>query len=371
MRSRFQDGFRRELLSLFYLALEMTGLIIMINRRNAFIILPVLLLGVTGISRADSVLGVASAYNLLALGYGTTPGTISVSSDVGGRIAASGRVLNAPVVGQSLINDPYAALADGYLMVAGSGVSSGEHTNVQASGSIYALGADSSQFNFNDGGSLVSSGASPIDFSSLSTSLDAESLYLGSLLTTGQVLTAGQSGFPSGANPSWLVLDGTSAAVDIFDITAAQLANVNDPLDIVVPNGATVIINVSGTADSLGGGIYINGIQPSQTGDAGANVLFNFDDATSVSLGGQFTASMLAPFAVVVGNSSIDGTIIAAQIADSGEVHNAEFTGSLPSPPTAATPEPGSLVLLGTGMMGIAGLKLCKRTMDRGSPRPV
>jgi choice-of-anchor A domain-containing protein len=349
----------------------MIGLAIMINRKNSFILLPVLLLGVTGILRADSVLGVASAYNLVALGYGTTPGTISLSSDVGGRIAAAGRVLNAPEVGQSLINDPYAALADGYLMVAGGGVGSGQHTNVQANGLIYAPGASSSQFNFNDGGSLENTGASPIDFSSLSASLDEESLYLGSLLTTGEVLTEGQPGFPSGADPSWVVLYGNSALVDVFDITAAQLASVNNPLDIDVPSGATVIIDVAGTSDSLGGGIYINGVQPSQTSNAGADVLFNFDDATSVSLGGQFTASMLAPFAVVTGNSSIDGTIIAAQIADNGEVHNAEFTGDLPSPPTAAAPEPGSLMLLASGMMGIAGLTLCKRIKDRVSPQPV
>jgi choice-of-anchor A domain-containing protein len=280
---------------------------------------------------------------------------------VGGRIAAAGEVLNAPDVGQSLVNDPYASQAGGYLMVAGGGMGAGEKMNVQSYGNVYAPGAGNGQFNFNAGGSLVKSGTSPINFSALSSTLDAESLYLGTLLPSGQVLTTGQTGFPSNANPSWLVLYGTNPTVDVFNITAAQLASVNNPLDIVVPSGATAIINVAGTSDSLGGGIYINGGLPSQTGDAGADVLFNFDDATSVSLNGQFTASMLAPFADVVGNSSIDGTIIAAQIADSGEVHNAEFVGELPNPPAAATPEPGSLVLLGTGMIGIAVLLFSKR----------
>ncbi len=337
------------------------------NRKTVLFFLPIFLCGFSGISHADSVLGAAGAYNLVALGYGSTAGTISDNSDVGGRIAAAGAVLNAPEVGQSLVNDPYAALAGGYLMVAGGGVSPGEHTNVQANGNVYAPGADRSQFNFNYGGSLVSTGASPINFSSLGTALDAESLYLGTLVPTGQILTEGQPGFPRGANPSWVVLSGSSAVEDVFNITAAQLGNVNNPLDIVVPNGATVIVNVAGTSDSLGGGIYINGSQPSQTGDAGADVLFNFDDATSVSLGAQFTASMLAPFADVTGNSSIDGTIIAAAIADNGEVHNAEFTGSLPSPPSAVTPEPGGLLLLGTGMLGTAGLMLWKRRTDRVS----
>jgi hypothetical protein len=135
-----------------------------------------------------------------------------------------------------------------------------------------------------------------------------------------------------------------------------------------VPSGATAIINVAGTSDSLGGAIYINGSQPSETSDAGADILFNFDDATSISLGGQFTASMLAPFAVVTGNSSIDGTIMAAQIADNGEVHNAEYTGQLPVALTAVTPEPSTLLLLGSGMLGIAGLLQRKKRIGRATP---
>jgi len=329
----------------------------MIDLRVLLSLLCLLLYGSTGVLHADSILGVAGAYNLVALGYGSTPGNISVSSDVGGRIAAAGEVVSAPEVGQSLVYDSFGTLAAGYLEVAGGGV--GGHTNVQANGSIYAPGASSSQFNFNYGGTLVTTGASPINFATLANTLDSESLYLGSLLSTGQVLTHGQPGFPSGANPSWTVLYGTSATLDVFDITAAELASVNNPLDIDVPAGATVIINVAGSSDTLGGAIYINGVQPSETSNLGANVIFNFDDASSVALNGQFTASMLAPFAEVTGNSSIDGTIIAAEIVDGGEVHNDEFTGNLP---TAVTPEPGGLILLGTGMMVIACLTLLRRS---------
>jgi len=214
----------------------------MMNRRAVLcLLLSACLAGYAGVSRADSVLGVAGAYNLVALGYGSTAGTISVSSDVGGRIAAAGEVLNAPDVGQSLVNDPYASQAGGYLMVAGGGMGAGEKMNVQSYGNVYAPGAGNGQFNFNAGGSLVKSGTSPINFSALSSTLDAESLYLGTLLPSGQVLTTGQTGFPSNANPSWLVLYGTNPTVDVFNITAAQLASVNNPLDIVVPSGATAI----------------------------------------------------------------------------------------------------------------------------------
>ena len=298
----------------------------MIIRNNAFILLPVLLLGFPLVSRADSFPGDASAYRLIALGYGNNLGTINLGSDTGGRIAAAHKVQSAPGMGKLPIGGPFASLADD---------------------------------------SPASMGASPIDFDSLGAPLDAEGLYLGSLLTVGEVLTAGQPGFPSGADPSWVVLCGSSDFVDIFNISAAQFASADHPLDIEVPSGATVILNVAGTPDSLGGGISINGVQPSQTGAAAADVPVHFAGAASASLDGQFTASLLASLASMTGNPPVHGTIIVHAIADNGVVRNAEFTGDLPSPPTAVTPEPGSLLLLGSGTMGIACLALRKRSMGR------
>jgi choice-of-anchor A domain-containing protein len=221
------------------------------DRRIALFLLPLGLIScTTAIARAESVLGVASAYNLVALGNGSTAGNITDSSDVGGRVAAAGTVDLASVA-QSLVNDPYASLAGSYLLVADGGVASGDNIHVMATGNAFAPGATAGNFSFNAGGSLVTTGLSPINFTSLSSTLDAESLYLGALLPTGQVIASGQPGFPGGANPSWLALVGTNATLDIFNITAAQLASINNPLDIVVPAGATVIINVSGTSDSL------------------------------------------------------------------------------------------------------------------------
>ena len=297
----------------------------MISRKNAFILLPVLLLGFPLVSRADSFPGVASAYRLIALGYENNLGAISLSSDTGGRIAAAHKVHSAPGTGKLPIGGPFSALADD---------------------------------------SLASMGASPIDFDSLGTPLDAEGLYLGPLLTVGEVLTVGQPGFPSDADPSWVALCGSSDFVDILNISAAQFASADHPLDIEVPSGATVILNVAGMPDSLGG-IYINGVHPSQTGAAAADVPVHFPGAASDSLDGQFTASLLTSLAIMSGNPPVHGTTIVHAIADNGVVHNAEFTGDLPSPPTAVTPEPGSLLLLGSGTMGIACLALRKRSMGR------
>jgi len=297
----------------------------------------------------------------VALGYGATLGTIRDSSDIGGRVAAANTV-DLSAVGQSLMNDPYGSLAGGYLVVAGGGVVSGDDITLLSNGNAYAPGSAGSNFSLHAGGSLVTTGPSPIDFTNLRTTLDAESLYLGSLMATGQALTSGEPGFPSGANPSWLVLLGNNATLNVFSLTATQLAS--SQLDIVVPSGATAIINVSGSASNpyaLNSQININGSQLSNTSDAAAEVLFNFDDATSVSLNAEINGAVLAPFAEITGGSEIDGTVIGAQIDDNGEADNAEFIGYLPWPSSAA-PEPGSLILFATGLAWIALLLRRKST---------
>jgi choice-of-anchor A domain-containing protein len=324
-----------------------------VNRKIALSVLFFGIVSTPCVGHANSIFGVASAYNLVALGNGSVAGNISDTSDVGGRVAAAGTV-SLSSVGQSLLNDQNGSLANGYLVVAGAGVTSGDDIHLLNYGNAYAPGATSSNFSFNNGGSLLHPTTPPIDFTSLSATLDAESLYLSSLIPNGKLLTQGQAGFPSNANPSWLVLSGTSTTLNVFNLTASQLAN--QQLDIVVPTGSTVMINVSGTSDTLGSQININGNQLSNTSDAASNVLFNFANATSLSLQAEMNGAVLAPYATVTGSSEISGTVIAAQINDNGEVDNAEFTGILPAPTIAVTPEPASIALLGAGMAGVAGL---------------
>lgn len=316
------------------------------------------------VSYADSApFGVLSAYNLVALGTVDSngnpviAGNVATGSDVEGRIAAANQVTQATTIGSSLGSDPYGSLAGGYAMVAGNGVATQGYFNVNGGGNVYATGGS---YNFNDGGKLVSSGADPINFSSLRAAMDTETIELASLTSNGVV----GAPTPVGGNPSWLVLSGTSKSLNVFTLTAAQFASANNPIDIQVPAGSTVIINVEGTRVTLGTGIYVNGVQESDSNNDGGDILFNFANATTVAIDGQLDGAILAPFATLSGGSQMGGNFIAAAISSTGEVHNEEFDGTLPTfvtpdgSPTgspagspAATPEPGSLTLMGSGIL--------------------
>jgi choice-of-anchor A domain-containing protein len=301
--------------------------------------------------------GAASAFNLVALGTvngggGTViAGNIGTSADVEGRIAAANDVTQASTVGATLGSDPWGSLADGYAIVAGGGVTANSSININGGGNVYAP-TNSAHYNWNETpqGVVVSTGPGPINFTGLRTSLDDLTLQLAALTSNG--VTGAPT--PPGGNPSWLVLSGTSTTLNVFTVTAAQFSSSNHPLDISVPTGSTVIINVEGANVSLGAGIYFNGQQEGDSNNDNGDILFNFSNASTVSIDGQLDGAVLAPFAVFTSDSQVGGNIIAAQVGLTGEVHNIEFDGTLPSP--SETPEPGTISLLGTGLLFIACL---------------
>ncbi|MBS1815533.1 MAG: choice-of-anchor A family protein [Acidobacteria bacterium] len=316
----------------------------------------VALSGLSAFSHADTLpFGAASAYNLVALGSTNGSGSvvlagnISTSADITGRVAAANMVTAGTTIGSSLNSDPYGYAAT-FDLISNNGLNAGSTFNINSHGNVYAPGTNGS-FNFNGGGHRVTSGGSGLDFEALRTTLTAETASLASLVPNGVNLGTNAPGV---INPSFYVLKGTSNTLNVFNITAVQLADTNHPIDIEAPAGSTIIVNVSGTDATVGTGIYYNGHQNSGDSNANSNILFNFPDALTVTVHGQFNASMLAPYAFLSGNAQMGGTFIAAQIGQTGEVHNVEFTGNLTS--IASTPEPGTFALLGTGALSIAGM---------------
>jgi choice-of-anchor A domain-containing protein len=216
----------------------------------------------------------------------------------------------------------------------------------------------------------VTGGSSPINFSVLQTQIYNLSGQLAGLTANGLVCSVNNSGSmvakggcPSNPihfnpnsqhyNPSWIVLYGTAPTINVFNITQAEFQN-NDNLDIEVPTGSTVIINVAGTSDKLQRDIYFQGTTVT---DANAStLLFNFAAATSVTIDGQIFATVLAPYASLSGGSQMGGVFIAASIGSTGQVHYDPFGGTLPYGVCSNTPAALSVTsaAVNTGTVGVA-----------------
>jgi choice-of-anchor A domain-containing protein len=137
-------------------------------------------------------------------------------------------------------------------------------------------------------------------------------------------------------------IDGNQVA--IFHVTAAELFGSGfDRLELNLNNAQTVLINVSGT-NVLMDKNFANGFTNNES-----KILFNFYEAESLTVTRNFRGGIFAPFAAVTQvNTNIDGSVIAASLAQTAEIHDVRFRGYLPF---TAVPEPSGAVL---AMIGAA-----------------
>jgi choice-of-anchor A domain-containing protein len=327
------------------------------------------------IGRANAgSLGVASDYALIAL-----TGDIDYSGpDITGRIAAAGDIQftqpygtnqNAVGIGDAL--PLTGTTADPYAIVAGGQISTtdGFHVAIDKGGNVISgTPSNSNLVWFNDGGSLKSGSfllntVTPTSFATLDASLDALSAQYAKLAATSIPMSSGNAIYLTGLDPK----------LNVFYITAAQfsVAANQQHLDILAPTTSTVIINVIGcnaspTACVLNSTPYINGNEETATNSG--NILFNFPDAKELTVFcDQMTTktncqaldgAILAPYADLSGGGELGGTVMVASDDYSGQINYEPFDGTLPPgfPPVNVVPEPGSLGLLGIGILSLAGL---------------
>jgi len=181
-----------------------------------------------------------------------------------------------------------------------------------------------------------------------------------STLTAASSQLAGESGTALTKTGNSLVIT-ASDPYNVFSLDGALLSQntlIGYDFDIAGTSD-TVVVNVSGqTLNLKDKGINFGGF-PDQVAQS-TNVLWNFFEATSLTLGPQWLGSILAPFAQVSNQTPIEGALVARSFVQGGEMHIQPFAGTV-----SAVPLPPSLLLFISALVGLGLVGYSRRGRSR------
>jgi choice-of-anchor A domain-containing protein len=261
-----------------------------------------------------------SSFNLIATGAVSTQSDIEGSAVIGGNLNGATFFNNS----SDLPANP---------SVYEYGTISNTNVNISNGGNLYYTGT-TSQVNFNGGGQHYTT--LPNTLSAYTTPLTQLSTKLGTLAATAGTSIVNGSFNANGAT-----------GLVVFNLTASQLATdlSNNQVTFSGNPGVTgFIVNVTGNF-AEGSSTNFNTAQQ--------NALFNFTNATSVTLG-NWKTSVLAPSATLnIQNGFLDGSVFAGSFTGGGELHNDNlYDGALPSSVPESTT--WAMMLAGFAMVGFA-----------------
>lgn len=250
-------------------------------------------------------LGPAADFNLFVLNDLNQP-----SSDTEGK-AAIGR--NASLAGYSVGDKlPMAPFGAQDVLVVGGNLTftSGAVYNGNI---VYGVSSNLPIYPVSTTGGTVYQGT-PIDFNAASAHLNTLSAQLAFYPPNGSVTLQFGGMFLQGDDPQ----------LNVFSVNSADMATIND-LQIHVPNGSVVLVNVTGGSTSWSGGFEL-------FGTARNNVLFNFYNVPQLTISGiDVTASILAPTTSVNFIAGVqNGQMICYNMTGQGQFNNAPFQGVVP-----------------------------------------
>lgn len=120
-------------------------------------------------------------------------------------------------------------------------------------------------------------------------------------------------------------------------------------------NAQRVLFNV--TNSNPAGVLYINAnFLADAANQWGSKFLWNFENATSISIGAQFGGTILATGADVGNSANIEGTLVAHYVLQAAEIHSRPLDAGFASAIPAAVPVPGAAPLFLSALAGLGAL---------------
>ena len=147
-----------------------------------------------------------------------------------------------------------------------------------------------------------------------------------------------------------------SSGVAVFNLDNTTSASVFSAGEFsFAANGASTIIINSSVSSAVIGANFLGG----QAQSLGSSILWNFYNATSLTINNQFGGSILATHASLTNNQNIEGGVFVNSLTQNGELHLQSFTGNLSA--VAPVPEPEEYLLMVAGLIVVVGVAALRR----------
>jgi choice-of-anchor A domain-containing protein len=269
-----------------------------------------------------------------------TAGNLESVSDFNGNAYVGGNLTDSSsftVAG----NDHYSMPPGNVSLAVAGSISGGGPINVNAGNVVVGGSINGRTLNMNSHGSVTQGNPAALPASPVALVTSASKSW--------SALTANSTA--SAQNNDLTFNCAGNASLAVFNITASRLFAQNQSFDLNLgASTAQVIINVSGTSINEAGGENFNGNFSSW----GNRVVFNFYDATSLSLSSSIYGYVVAPEATVSSRSTIVGGLMAETLDTSSEV---ELPSQAPHYADVVPDGGGTCALLGLSLSGLAALR--------------
>ncbi len=303
-------------------------------------------------------------FNLVVFGDAVSTSHVDGRTYVGGNLRGGDYVLHA----QDMPASDHAGLVvrgnASNLNVNGGGVAVGGNlSSANINRGAASVGGNASGVNFNGGAAYVGGSSSGSNFNggrlneapaqpsvdAIESTLRDLSLQLSGLAGTGSSVDV------RGNRVTFNAVAGDDG-IAVFDLTALDTELFRKGEFEFNLNGAELLIF---NLDDLVFDFGINFLGGSAQG-IGSKAIWNFYNATDLTIYNQFGGSVLAPNAHLSNYNNIEGTVVAGSLSQYGEIHLQPITHPLlppplvPPPPLSAVPEPGTLALLFAALGALA-----------------